>query len=110
MSDLTLWLPTRNGTNWGGSTLYVKEMDTPFLPREGDMIHLVLSDGEWGVTGYVKSTYWDGDGSVHATIQEHVIDPPEDFRPHRTQTTWWTDRDGALGPLLLASGWREYKP
>jgi hypothetical protein len=109
MSNLMLWLPVKTGPKgWGESFLFRKEIDTPFLPRAGDNIFVGLSEdgSEWSVGHEVHHVYWDGDGTVNATMVTFHIDPDDDGWVQRLSVPWRTEQDGDLLALLDRSGWR----
>jgi hypothetical protein len=109
MAKVTWWLTTK-GSDYGHSELWVREVEMAFLPGEGETVHILGSEEEpeGSVAAHVKSRYWNFDGSAHLQFQDYVQDPPDDFRPNRIMTSWWTDRDGDLEVMLAVSGWVDY--
>jgi hypothetical protein len=110
MAEVTWWLPTQN-SNYSSRNLWVRSVEMGFLPDDGDHVHITTTpeDPQEGVAAYVKSRYWTLDGFAHLQFQTYVIDPPDDFRANRIQTSWWTDRDGDLEAALRWSGWYRYE-
>jgi hypothetical protein len=110
MAEVTWWLPTQNN-NYSSRNLWVRVVEMGFLPDDGDHVHITGSEEEpdGDVAAYVKGRYWNLDGSAHLQFQTYVIDPPDDFRPNRIMTSWWTDRDGDLEAALARSGWLTYE-
>lgn len=106
MAEVTWWLPTKNG-DYSSRNLWVRVVEMAFLPTLDDHVNLLCSEEEpeGSYASSARSRYWNHDGSAHLEFQEHVIDPPDNFRPNRIQTSWWTDRDGDLESYLRASGW-----
>lgn len=122
MSQVTLWLEIKEHREGGalfGSTreLMVKVLETDFLPRAEDRIHILRStdpeDTEWTVEQDVKCSYWEGDGSVHVSMRPIFLDPPEEWQTNggpRYESAWYTEIDGDdLIERLLASGWVTYE-
>jgi len=109
MAMVTWWLTTKT-SSYSVSELWRREVEMGFLPHEGDHVLILTSEEEpdGSIGGYVKRRYWDFDGKAHLEFQEYVQDPPEDFKPNRIMTSWWTDRDGDLEEMLRASGWADY--
>ena len=109
MATVTWWLSTK-GSDYRSLNLWVREVEMAFLPGEGDMVHILGSEEEpdGSVSDYVYRRYWDLTGAAHLQFMDHVIDPPDDFRPNRMTTSWWTDRDGDFEAMLADSGWVDY--
>jgi hypothetical protein len=109
MAKVTWWLSTRHGYH-GRTKLWVREVEMGFLPDEGDTVHILGSEEEpaGSVSGTVYRRHWDLTGAAHLQFQDHLIDPPDDFRPSRMMTSWWTDRDGDFEAMLPGSGWMDY--
>ena len=110
MAEVTWWLTTKNG-DYSSRNLWLRTVEMGFLPDPEDHVHIIGTEEEPndGIAAYVKSRYWNLDGSAHLQFKDHVIDPPDDFRPNKIQTSWWTDRDGDLEKGLRRSGWITYE-
>lgn len=111
-SVVTWWLNVTEKGRFGKGGLYFRKVEMGFLPEPGDNVLYLASEEEedGAIDGTVKSRYWDVFGNAHITFQQIIIDPADYMpeTPHRTETYWWTDRDGDPYPYLKRSGWRKH--
>lgn len=106
--NLTLRLAIEHSDHFGSGEQWAKAIYTPFIPRQGDEMHLVGSE----ITVNVKRVWWDADGAVFVDLENFIIDPSPEMVQHTSVANasshlrpWWTDRDGDLRALLEGQGW-----
>lgn len=120
------WCQVSHGAAGMGvsARLLVREVEMGALP-DGDETSCIglwfdPEEGEDGYMASVKRRYWDNDGTANLELLRIDVDPvgpllehyehkPQHLLP-RYSMAWYTDTHGDPVPLMLASGWIEYKP
>lgn len=104
--------------------LLVREVEMGALPDNGEMscisLYYDVQEGEEGYMAGVKRRYWDSDGTANLELLRIDVDPTGPLLEHyergtrhdspRYSTSWFTVHDADPVPLMLASGWTEYRP
>lgn len=112
---VTLHFSIEHSNHWGSPTLWVKKLDTPVCPRQGDKIMLFDYSGETndGPMATVAYPYWNTDGTVGIDLEHYVVDPGPHMRPHVGQPSasgmlngWYTEWNGDLTVGLRRGGWK----
>lgn len=121
MAELTIAVTNPGTDHMGGECrIFTREVPDGFAwpLRQGDRIQCCRSDdGEWYADMDVHHVWRYADGTLHVELSKVYQDPGTKMQAlisntgERTDLTqWWTERDGLLPDLLLASGWTEWHP
>lgn len=108
---VTLHLSIEHSAHFGSPTHWVKKLETPFCPRQGDQIMLFDRDPEElndGPMGRVQYPYWNTDGTVGIDLEGWVVDPAPNMEAYvsgrfvsgSSLQSWYTERDGDLASYL----------
>lgn len=118
-----LWLNvvpnTAHDQLWSPGTLWVREVETGFVPDVDDSVTLWPDEaGDNDTTWNVKRRYMGWDGMWHVELCKMLLDPSDkvmkELQRDRTATresiaaVWWTENGGDPAPDLERGGWRRY--
>lgn len=123
---ITMWLPIKNGQEgaYSHDELWVKEVETGFLPNPGyeDKVSLWASedDGGDGPHWHIRSRWMQSNGSWHVQLTTMVLNQDEYWNtvirnrlstggPYNREAHWDTNVNGDPRPDLRRGGWITYK-
>lgn len=96
----------------GVDALWTRDLVTYFPPRDGDQIHLSVSeeDDSDDVAWHIFKHYWSWDGGYHVELTKMVVDPEDtSWGSPFYAASWWTSTEGGRPePMLRRGGWKLY--